>query len=352
MNCKAPTIAIRKAGINPATNHPYKPHQFIEFRDDETFIRTYYQQKAIERTMDYEVLVLPCTKCLLCIQAKRRSWACRCINEAQMSNGGVFLTLTCSDESQPRTFPNGSLDHRPWQLFVKRLRKSNALISRKDGSRTDRVRFFMCGEYGEKHHRPHYHALLFGVDFPDRRWVGRSGSGMDLYGSKLLDELRYDADGREIFGPVSNFSDLSPYDISYTVGYVDKKLGRFDPKVYESRGLKPEYVCMSRRPGIGLSWLEKYHGDVWKFYQDECIFEGVNATSDFRYQVPRYYFDKSKVSGLLSQTQCDTILAQRKGRSLELSSDPSTMLESLKRAHDRCAIKEHELMVVKAPRQF
>lgn len=210
----------------------------------------------------------------------------------------------------------------------------------------------MCGEYGEKHGRPHYHALLFGWRFKDPKWVGRSGSGMDLFTSPALDELRYDSSGREIFGPVSNFSDISPYDISYTVGYLDKKLGRLDPTFYVRSGLKPEYVCMSRRPGIGFDWLKKYHGDIWKFYNDQCIFEGVRATPDFKYQVPRFYFEKSKVSGLLSPEKCDTIIAQRRGRVSELSSDPSVMLESLKRAHDRCAIKEHDLKVIKAPRQF
>ena len=31
-----------------------------------------------------------------------------------------------------------------------------------------RVRYFHCGEYGEKFSRPHYHVCLFGFGFPDK----------------------------------------------------------------------------------------------------------------------------------------------------------------------------------------
>lgn len=354
MNCDKPTIAVRYAGINPASGRNYKPHRFISFTDDKTFVKAYFDLKYLAHAYGdkEEVLILPCGKCLLCIQSHRRMWACRCINEAHISNGGMFLTLTCSDESQVRTFPNGSLDHRPWQLFVKRLRKH--LVSYcepvSDGYP---LRFFMCGEYGEKSHRPHYHALIFGWRFRDPCWVGRSRSGGDLFTSPYLDELRYDPkSGQEIFGKVSNFADMSPYDISYTVGYIDKKLGRANPRIYEKENLKPEYICMSRRPAIGFDWLKKYHHDVWKFYQDTLLGESVWATSDFKYAVPRYYFDKAKISGLLLPSQCDIIQLHRRCRLSEVSSDPVRLTESLKRAHDRCAIKEHSLKVVTAPRDF
>ena len=39
------------------------------------------------------------------------------------------------------------------------------------------VRFYMCGEYGPENWRPHYHALLFGFDFADKRYSCRTGSG-------------------------------------------------------------------------------------------------------------------------------------------------------------------------------
>jgi len=57
------------------------------------------------------------------------------------------------------------------QLFLKRLRK--AIEPRI-------IRYFLCGEYGEKYGRPHYHALIFGLarcscGLPDERQNEKCG---------------------------------------------------------------------------------------------------------------------------------------------------------------------------------
>ena len=46
-------------------------------------------------------------------------------------------------------------------------------------------------------------------------------------------------------------------------------------------GRKPEYTTMSRRPGIGAGWFDKYKSDV--FPSDEVILKGK------RFKPPRYY---------------------------------------------------------------
>lgn len=45
--------------------------------------------------------------------------------------------------------------------------------------------------------------------------------------------------------------------------------------------LNPEYTTMSRRPGIGKGWLDKYMSDVYP--HDEVIINGV------RCKPPKYY---------------------------------------------------------------
>lgn len=93
---------------------------------------------------------LPCGRCVGCRLRRANEWALRVMHEAKLHPANCFVTLTYRDEDLPE---NGSLRHRDFQLFMKRLRK-----------RAD-VRFYMCGEYGEQKLRPHYHACLFGVDY-------------------------------------------------------------------------------------------------------------------------------------------------------------------------------------------
>ena len=107
----------------------------------------------------FSAINLPCGQCIGCRLERSRQWAVRCMHEASLHDENSFLTLTYSDENLP---PGGSLHLPDFQNFMKRLRKSIA---------PKRVRFYHCGEYGDILSRPHYHALLFGYDFDDRKFL-------------------------------------------------------------------------------------------------------------------------------------------------------------------------------------
>lgn len=107
---------------------------------------------------------------------RAKAWAIRCTHEASLHPFNCYLTLTYSDDKLP---PDGSLNYRDFQLFMKRFRKMFP---------NDTIRFYMCGEYGDKTERPHYHALIFGFDFPDKTLL-KVSRGNSLFVSKTLDSL-------------------------------------------------------------------------------------------------------------------------------------------------------------------
>ena len=156
MSCYSPLIGYRSRFTNPSTGK-----RNIVF--------------SLREALDDQVIKIPCGQCIGCRLKRSASWAIRCVHEASLHEKNCFITLTFNNEWLPK---DGSLDVRDFQLFMKRLRKKYG----------EGIRFFHCGEYGEKFRRPHYHACLFNFDFPDREiWSVRRG--FELYTSESLAEL-------------------------------------------------------------------------------------------------------------------------------------------------------------------
>lgn len=205
-------------------------------------------------------LTIACGQCIGCKLERSRQWAVRCVHEKQLHNKSCFITLTYNDDNLPF---GGSLVVEDFQKFMKRLRK-----------KCGQMRFFHCGEYGETTQRPHYHALLFGWQPSDPELFSKT-SEYTLYESKLLTETW--GLGHASFGEITFES------AAYVARYCTKKITgpnaenhyqRVDPETGEIYNLKPEYCTMSRRPGIGLPWLEKYGSDAYS--KDEVILRGLS----------------------------------------------------------------------------
>lgn len=215
---------------------------------------------------------LPCGGCIGCRLQKSRDWAVRMMHEASLHEDNCFVTLTYNEENLP---PGGSLRKKDYQDFMKRLRR------RFDDRR---IRFFHCGEYGERLGRPHYHACLFGFDFPDRKPFKGEGEGR-LDTSAILDSVW--GNGFCTVGSVTFDS------AAYVARYVMKKVtGPAAADHYARLGpddvlfaIAPEYSTMSRRPGLGTDWLRRFGmGEVYS--ADEVIVNGRPA------KPPRFYDKK------------------------------------------------------------
>lgn len=136
-------------------------------------IFSYHPARCAGPTPDLQV---PCGQCVGCRLERSRQWAVRCVHESQLHKENCFITLTYASEHLP---PDSSLHYRDFQLFMKRLRKKFT---------GKKIRFYMCGEYGENFGRPHFHACLFGHNFDDLK-LWKTQNNIPLYRSKILEEL-------------------------------------------------------------------------------------------------------------------------------------------------------------------
>lgn len=188
-----------------------------------------------------------------------------------MHEQNCFITLTYNDQNIPK---NKSITKRELQLFLKRFRYH---INKK-------IRYFAVGEYGTKLSRPHYHALIFGYDFPDKeihhyehpkkKNKFSTAPGYLVYTSETLTYL-----WSKGFHQISQITFESA---GYCARYTQKKIGGQKAKKHYN-GKEPEFAIMSLKPGIGADWLKKYFNDVYP--KDFVTHKG-------KYHKPPRYYDK------------------------------------------------------------
>lgn len=196
----------------------------------------------------------------------------RCMHEAQLHEFKCFITLTYDNEHLPR---GGTLVKKHLQDFFKRLRERKEFAALK-------IKYYACGEYGDETQRPHYHALIFGADFPDKKLYSRNAQGDSIFTSDLLDSIW--SHGQCKIGA------LTYETAAYCARYVLKKAGkkfaaghyeRIDLETGEVITLVPEYAVMSRRPGIGADFYDRYASDI---YPDDFVLHKGR-----KHKPPRYY---------------------------------------------------------------
>lgn len=229
---------------------------------------TFNPLKAINST---NPVLVGCGRCTGCRIQKAQEWAIRCTHEASMYDANSFITLTYADENLP---DNYSVSVREWQLFMKRLRFVYP----------EKIRFFACGEYGEKTFRPHYHALIFNCEFNDKSYY-KTERDNKLYTSTALSTLWP-------YG-LATLGDVTYQSAAYVTRYVMKKMvgdkadehyWRYNPVTGQNVRQATEFAVMSRRPGIGSSWFDKWKADA--FPSDFVIVDGVKKP------VPEFYTKK------------------------------------------------------------
>ena len=240
----------------------------------------WYMSEDKNKYSNNEYIDIPCGRCVGCRLDYSRDWATRCMLEAQYHSRTMFLTITYDDEHVPHSSyvqpETGeirdilTLSPRDFTLFMKRLRYYYFEKYKKE------LRFFACGEYGSSTFRPHYHAIVFNLDLDDLKEVKKSRSGFPLYQSDLVDKA-WDK------GYVL-LSDNNWQTSAYTARYIMKKQKGDDADFYDEYNVEPEFVRMSRMPGIARQYYDDHKKDIYK--NDEIILnDGMTV------KPPKYFDD-------------------------------------------------------------
>lgn len=176
---------------------------------------------------------VPCGNCDGCHLARASDWAVRATHENGCHDEAIFLTLTYHDDYLPDPpFVSVSV----MQKFIKRLRK-----------KVGTVRYLLCGEYGSKTMRPHYHILIFGWRPPDATFQVDRPTGR-VFTSELIFKLWP-------YG-LHEFGSVTPASAGYTARYTTKK-------IFASHEVGHEFLLSSRRPPLGIPWLEKHYKEFY-----------------------------------------------------------------------------------------
>lgn len=122
-----------------------------------------------------------CGHCFECYKKRAIEWCTRVGHELASYEDSVFITLTY-DDAQKHLY---NFDYSDFQGFMKRLRMRIP---------NTRIRYFTSIEYGGKHGRLHFHAIIFNFH-PSLQRNNKttptvvSPSGYQLYHSSFLAEL-------------------------------------------------------------------------------------------------------------------------------------------------------------------
>lgn len=290
MSCFRPNIALFDTSTNPqkqlewhSGNNPKKPLDYEWYNEQ--------NERFKKHNLNLTYTQLPCGQCEACQEAYSKEWAIRCVLEAEQWKHNWFITLTLNDENlyypeyiidkstgevfeDDGTWENPSLNPEYMDKFIKDLRRYYEY-----NHKHTNIRMYYAGEYGSSSARPHWHLLAFNlpIDQKDLKVYRINTDGSTYYTCNILTKIW--GKGHVVLGEV-NWDTCA-----YTARYVMKKMKYRPRRWYYEHGLYPEYVRMSRKPGIGR---EAYNPSFYK--NDEIIVKGHRQ--NIRSAKPPRYYDK------------------------------------------------------------
>lgn len=227
-----------------------------------------------KRGFDFPI-TLSCGSCIGCRVRKQVAWGTRIYCESRLHLFSSFATFTYDDEHLPS---DGGLHYEDMQRFFKRLRLEVA---------PSRIRFFCGCEYGGRYGRPHYHVVFLGW-VPDEEAIFRRAGTAAAVISPFLERLWGMGGVRATLLEPAQCLYVAKHNVDKLTGAQADREGtyrRVDRDTGEIVEVRAPFATMSRRPGIGHAWVERYLDDVSKIFHDGVVVEGKLR------QLPRYFDD-------------------------------------------------------------
>lgn len=291
MSCTHPLKGFN-IGINPKTHNnllkitSYKADH-VEKCDDGK-IRAFFDSNThnvFGKRFD-EWQEIPCGQCINCRLEYSRQWANRCALEMKYHDSNLFLTLTYDDEHLPTRVIKDFVDPLNGEvkdLTVHSLVKEDMqkfMKSLRDAYGYEKLRFFGCGEYGSVSCRPHLHIIIFGLKLDDLKvykTIKQGDEYITYYNSKFIDKIW--KKGFTVIAPATWET------VAYTARYVTKKLNGDMADFYKWYGIEPEFVLMSRKPGIGYKYFEDNMQHI--FDTNNIVISNLKGSRQIK--PPRYF---------------------------------------------------------------
>lgn len=225
-------------------------------------------------------MLVPCGRCTECRLQHSREVATRVVLEALDYTDNWCITLTYDDDNLVFGGEGrATLVPPDLKKFMKDLRRYFEYHYNHTG-----IRFYACGEYGDKNARPHYHLIVFNLPLLAQDVFiakgEKSETGEDLFISPIIDDLW--SKGRV------RLNTLSWKYAAYCARYIMKKQLGKKSTVYDDLKIVPEFTRGSNRPGIGYNYL-KAHEE--KIIHDEGILLNIGSKVQ-KVPIPKYFIRK------------------------------------------------------------
>lgn len=218
---------------------------------------------------------IPCRYCINCRIDRRKEWVERCNYEFKHKVSGTFLTLTYDEATlYEKCIVRGNdekiratLNYKDVKEFLRNLRYYIKKNKEKQSILLQvNFTYLGVGEYGENGtiwDRPHWHILLFGIDW---------------YKNKELIEKTWG-------GGIADAKPILNGGINYVLKYIDKQIMGKDAIYdnYTRYGLEPPKQFMSK--GLGAQLYEKNR-------ENAIQNNGVIKKGPREIIVPQYYKKK------------------------------------------------------------